>query len=273
MSSKNFSVEADHFYYFVQNESELTRKRLASITVYPRSSDCNLERAVLAARVAFSFVYEVVLRPVRRVFLDDHTYRQSFFPTSAFKKEEREFHNRPISAPEERAFLSKLIRYLYKSSHNLEYIEHSVHRYIAAVRDLPIENAFSAGCEAIESLYGAFNERRSSSSQFSSEIKEMQRIIKTSAASSSIKQVALSKLSGVFDPPAWNKIYQAILDLYKCDSNALLEGASFFKYRNLSSHGRLVRANSEVMRQFSLMKLAFQMPTFRDDRLSRGMPT
>jgi hypothetical protein len=263
ITSSKFQASADYYYYFERNDDHLVRRRLCSITVKPKKPGVDVSRAVAAVRVALSFLYEVTLKPLRKIEVSDTEYKTVEFPQEEIDIDEREFHERPISVESQKKFTSSVIRWLYNADIDISHVEYAVGRYVAATRELPLENSFSAGCEAIESLFATLKSSRlPTSGEESDAIRHLRKELRNFGIESSKKKIANDRLGGVFVDPPWQRVHAYLMRhknwLTETEIN-IIQQCDFFRYRNLSAHGRRIAADGEVSRQSFLMRLAFQI--------------
>lgn len=262
ISCKDFKATADYYYFFEKEAEHLVRKRLCSITIEPKRAEANIDRAVAAVRTALSFVFEVNLKPLRKIQIDSENYKIVDIPQPEIDRSDREFYARPIHMQDQKNFTSSMIRWLYNSNVDVAHVEYAVSRYVAASRVLPLEISFSAGCEALESLFATVGTRAiPKGPEETGAIDHLRAELKRLDMSASKKKLAHAKMGGLFLEPTWAQIKSYILGkskfLTKYEIDAL-EQCNFFRYRNLSSHGRKIAADGEVSRQNILMRMSFQ---------------
>jgi hypothetical protein len=261
--TNSFSASADFNYHFEQSENTLIRHRLCSITIFPHFAECDVERAVAATRISLSFVYEENLRPLRKVVVDGSLYRTVDFPQDKIKFSKRGIHETAISIGDQKAFTSRMIRWLYQSELKLDHVEYAISRYIAASRELPLEVSFSAGCEALESLFTAVRQPKISTNSTEKQIvRRLRRGLRQFDLDRHSMEMASQRIGSIFSVPKWNLIKAYIKSrssFFSEEELDRLEECNFFKYRNLSSHGMKIAADGEVSRQNVLMRITFQM--------------
>lgn len=261
-SGKHFSATADYHYFFADKPGDLTRRRVCSITVEPKCDVADLKRATDAVRIALAFIYEVQLKPLRKVEVSGFQHREIDFPTeSGIVTVNRDRMARPISITNQKTFTSKFIRWMYFSKVDLKHLEFAISRYVAASQELPLELAFSAGCEALESLFTVAHRRATSNPAEVQVMADIRRLIKGSSLSSMSKALAHGRVGNLFQQPLWRQIREYILSRTSLsdEERQIINWSNFYKYRNLSSHGRLIDADAEVSRQNMLMRLTFQL--------------
>lgn len=153
ISCKDFSAVADKYYYYIDNGGELIRRQLASFSIRSKSNSFNARRAMQACRATLSFIYEVNLRPISYTNWDRKKYEEFYYPIDKVERVERDFHSCPIPISNQKRVARGLISWLYRSNLDLDQIEHVIERYVTSRREVPIEQSFSVGCEAIEGLF------------------------------------------------------------------------------------------------------------------------
>lgn len=263
ISSREFRATADYHYYFERKDDHLMRHRLCSITIKPNSEGADMGRAIAAVRTCLSFVYEVSLKPLTKTEMHDGTLKIIEFPQDRVEPANREFTERPIDVAGQKKFSSSMIRWLYASDVNIHHVEYAISRYVAAARELPLENSFSAGCEAIESLFSTVNTTAlPAKSKEAKAVRHLRRELRKLDVEASKRKIASDRLGGIFKDPPWFRIRDFLAahrHLLVDAEAAIVAQADFFKYRNLSSHGRKIAIDGEVDRQRLLMLLVFQI--------------
>lgn len=76
-----------------------------------------------------------------------------------------------------------------------------------------------------------------------------------------IKDIARSRIDTIFQPSTWAQIRAHVRKISRFgeEINSLLRKANFFRYRNMSAHGRQISTNRDVIAQADLMYLTFQV--------------
>lgn len=261
---KEFRAQALMHYYFRSEGSNLVRIGLPSITVTRRAVNADLERASASTRLALSFAFETKLAPLQRIYQTDHMIRVSSYPVSKIETISRRYPSHQYWGSEWKRLVAHLIAWIYKSEVNLENLEHAFSRYAAAVHDLPITEGFSAGCEAIEALFSEL-QQRSENKRSSKIINDVKNLIKNADLDEDSKAIGVSRANSLFSKSNWHYIREYIQESCIDDYNIsiLIGRCNFFRYRNYASHGRQVIVDWEVLYQFEMMKMCFQILVMR----------
>jgi hypothetical protein len=260
---KLFEVQASPHYYFVREGRKLTRQQVASISVTWFSPVVDWKRLIECARIVLSFTHVVKLRPLSKTQVCNGSYRKVSWNTPDISYRDSDRLLSPVEFFLQKKFHGRAVRKLYQSSHPIEALDDIVDRYVECRVDTTLERSFTHGCEAIEGLYALLNmpTHGGGAPNYAPLKRRIKRLLNENVRDPLDKSLATSRTDQLFSRPTWRRISDTILKIARSEDALIrqaLSRANFFRYRNLTAHGRVVRLENEVVFQAALMRFVLE---------------
>jgi len=263
LKADDLNLTATPHYFFRTEGRRLIRQSLASIHLHWTRERLDEKRLLDCARLVLSFLYSVKLRPLIKTHATGCKYRHVCWNAADIETAERDRLLGPIRTDEQQAFQEIAIQTLFESGIAVELLDAIVDRYVESQTDVTLQRSFAHGCEAIEGMYALLKARAPAPAapDYSEVRSKLKAVVEREVADEEDRAVACSKIDQLFAPPTWPRIKTLIMVLANNPKDLIhtaIARANFFKYRNLSSHGQVVRLNNEVVLQATIMRFVIE---------------
>jgi hypothetical protein len=263
LENDDFSLKATPHFFFHDDERKLVRQRLASVHLTWSGEELDSQRLLDCARIVLAFIYAVKLRPLAKTHVASGIYRVVSWSPSDLETVDRGTYFGPLPIGEQQVFQATAIKTLFSSDYGVEFLSGIADRYVEVRTEISLERSFPQGCEAIEALYALLQSRVSGVAmpKYSRLRKELKKLVEERVENEADRKIAVSKVDQLFNRPTWQRVCSLIRGLATDETSLIHEVISrskFFQYRNLSSHGQVVRPDNELVFQANLMRYVIE---------------